>query len=65
MEANMSILKRLRSQIVRFAKTLEGIDDPAGDYMFFLGKRLERLERAVEHLERELHSPAGVSRIQQ
>jgi len=26
----MSMLKRLWTQIVRFAKALEGIDDPAG-----------------------------------
>ena len=55
----MSMLKRLWTQIVRFAKALEGIDDPAGDYMFSLGKRVEQLERAVQHLEKQLHSSAG------
>jgi hypothetical protein len=50
---------------VRFAKALEGIDDPAGDCMFSLGKRVEELERAVEHLEKQLHSCAGGSGIQQ
>ncbi len=55
----MSMLKRLWTQIARFAKALEGIDDPAGDYMFSLGKRVEGLERAVEHLEKQLHSCAG------
>jgi hypothetical protein len=49
----MSMLKRLWTQIVRFAKALEGIDDPAGDCMFSLGKRVEELERAVEHLEKQ------------
>ena len=44
----MSMLKRLWTQIVRFAKALEGIDDPAGDCMFSLGKRVEELERAVD-----------------
>lgn len=61
----MSMLKRPWTQIVRFAKALEGIDDPAGDYMFSLGKRVEQLERAVEHLEKQLHSCAGGSGIQQ
>jgi hypothetical protein len=55
----MSMLKQQWTQIVRFAKALEGIDDPAGDYMFFLGKRLEKLEHAVERLEKQLHSRAG------
>ena len=61
----MSMLKRLWTQIVRFAKALEGIDDPAGDCMFSLGKRVEELERAVEHLEKQLHSCACGSGIQQ
>ena len=61
----MGMLKRLWMQIVRFAKALEGIDDPAGDYMFSLGKRVDELERAVEHLEKQLDSCAGGSAIQQ
>ena len=55
----MSMLKRLWTHIVRFAKALEGIDDPVGDYMFALGRRVEKLEREVEHLERQLHSRPG------
>jgi hypothetical protein len=50
---------------MRFAKTLEGIADPAGDYMFFLGKRLEKLEYTVERLETQLHSRPGGIGIQQ
>jgi hypothetical protein len=61
----MSMLKRLWTKIMRFAKTLEGIDDPAGDYMFFLGKRLEKLEYTVERLETQLHSRPGGIGIQQ
>jgi hypothetical protein len=38
----MSMLKRLWTQIVRFVKALEGIDDPAGDYMFFSRKARRR-----------------------
>jgi len=34
-------------------------DDPAGDYMFALGKRVDKLERDLAHLERQLHSRAG------
>ena len=55
----MSVLQRLWSQIARFAKALEGIDDPTGDYMNSLGERVDKLERHVEHLERQLHSGGG------
>ena len=33
--------------------------------MFSLGKRVDELERAVEHLEKQLDSCAGGSAIQQ
>ena len=52
----MSVLKRLWTKIARFAESLEGMDDPTGDYMFSLGKRVDKLEREVKHLERQLHS---------
>ena len=55
----MSALKRLWTKIARFAEALEGIDDPIGHYMFSVGKRVEKLERDVEHLERRLHSRLG------
>jgi hypothetical protein len=55
----MSVLKRLWTQNVSFVKALEGIDDPAGDYMLALGRRVEKLEREVERLEGQLHSRAG------
>jgi len=58
-EANMSGLKRLWAKIARLAEALEGIDDPRGDYMLSLGARLDKLERDVEHLERQLHSRIG------
>jgi hypothetical protein len=51
-EANMSSLKRLWTKIAHVAKSLEGMDDPTGYYMFSLEKRIAKLERAVEHLER-------------
>jgi hypothetical protein len=58
-EENMSALKRLWTNIARFAQSLEGIDDPFGDYIFSLGKRVDKLERDLAHLERQLHSRAG------
>jgi hypothetical protein len=55
----MAVLKRLWTKIARFAEALDGMDDPSGDYIFFLGKRVDKLERDVEHLERQLRSNAG------
>jgi hypothetical protein len=63
-EASMSTLKRFWTKVARFAKALEGIDDPTGHYMLSLEKRIDKLERDVEHLERQLRSRAG-DRIQQ
>ena len=37
----------------------EGMDDPTGNYIFSLGKRVDKLERDVEHLEGQPHSNAG------
>ena len=64
-EANMSALKPLWTRIARFAEALEGIHDPTGEYIFSLGKRVDKLEREVEHLERQLHSSRGGGGIQQ
>ena len=61
----MSALKRLWSKIVWFIQALEGIDDPAGDYMFALGKRVDKLEREVEQLETQLHASRGGGGMQQ
>jgi hypothetical protein len=55
----MSTLKRLWTRIARFAAALEGIDDPTGHYMFSLERRIDKLERGVEHLERQLRPHAG------
>jgi hypothetical protein len=52
----MDILKRLWTKIAGFAEAMEGMDDPTGDYIFSLGKRIDKLERDVEHLESQLHS---------
>ena len=55
-EANMNLLKRLWTRIVSFAEALEGVDDPIGDYILSLGKRVDNLERDMERLERRQHS---------
>ena len=50
----MSVFRRLRARFARFAEALEGMDDPTGDYIFSLAKRVDKLEREVENLERQL-----------
>lgn len=55
----MSYLKRFWTKVARFAKALEGIDDPTGHYMVSLEKRIDKLERDVERVERQLRSRAG------
>jgi phosphate uptake regulator len=50
---------RLWTKLARFAEALDGLDDPTGDYTLSLRKRVDKLERGVEHLERQLHSSAG------
>jgi len=62
-EANMSGLKRLWTRIVGIFEALEGMDNPTGDYMLSLGKRVDKLERDLEHLEGQLHSGRDVSGI--
>lgn len=58
-ETKMSRLNRLWTSIARYVKALEGMDDPVGDYMFSLGKRVDKLERDLSHLESQLHPRAG------
>ncbi len=61
----MGALTQLWTRIVSFAEALQGMDDPRGDDMLSLGKRVDKLERDVEHLEKQLHSSAGGGGIQQ
>lgn len=61
----MSGLKRLWTKIARIAEVLEGVDDPTGDYLFSLGKRVDKLERELRHIEGQLHSRPSVSEIRQ
>jgi len=51
-EAKMSNSKRLWTKIVRFFEALEGMDDPMGDYIFSLARRVEKLERDLDHLKK-------------
>ena len=58
-ETKISILNRFWTSTARYVKALEGMDDPVGDYMFSLGKRVDKLERDLAHLERQLPSRAA------
>jgi len=51
-EVTMNTLKSLWTRIVRFFEILEGADDPIGDYILAVGKRVEKLERDLDHLKR-------------
>jgi hypothetical protein len=59
-EANVSRLMRLWTRIIGMVKMLEGIDDPTGDYMLSLGKRVDKLERDLKRIEERLASRAEV-----
>lgn len=61
----MNTLERLWTRIARVIEALEGMDDLAGDYMFSLGKRVDKLERRLKELETHLRSNLGDGRIQQ
>ena len=50
----MGVLERIWTKIARFAEAME--DDPTGDYIFSLEKRVVKLERDLKHLESQLHS---------
>jgi len=52
----MDWLKRLWTKIACFFEVLDGIDDPMGEYMFSLGKRVDKLERDVERLQKQMHA---------
>jgi hypothetical protein len=50
----MSGLKRLWTNLKQFAEAFEDIEDPKGNYIRSLGTRVDKLERDVQHLERQL-----------
>jgi hypothetical protein len=57
------MLKRLWTGIAPFIKAMDGMDYPIGDYMFTLGKRVDKLERDLAYLEKQLHLHARGGRI--
>jgi hypothetical protein len=59
------VLDRLLTKIARFGEVQEGMVDPTGEYMFSLGKRVARLERDVQHIERQLRARPGGGEIPQ
>lgn len=61
----MNGLKRFWTKIVGIVDALEGVDNPKGDYVLSLGKRVDKLERDLEHLDGQLHSPSSGRRVQQ
>ena len=61
----MSIIKRLWTRSERFAELLDGVDDPTGEHLFSLAKRVDKLERAVKQLESQRHLGSGGGGIQQ
>ena len=60
-EIIMSALKKLWTKIARCFEALDGIDDPAGTYILALGKRVDKLELAVDDLKSKLHSSNDVT----
>jgi hypothetical protein len=55
---------QLWTKIAQIAKRLEGMDDPTGDYIFALEKRVDKLERDLRQLEGQLSSHPGGIEIQ-
>ena len=64
-EANMSALKRLWTEVLRFVEAMEDAHDPRDVYILSLGKRVEKLESEVERLEGQLHSSRSGGAIPQ
>jgi hypothetical protein len=52
----MSIVKRLWTQMRPILETLEGMDDPMGDYIISLRKRIEKRGSDLDGLKRHLDS---------
>jgi hypothetical protein len=55
----MSELKRVWTKVLRFVEAMEDAHDPRDVYILSLGKRVEKLEHAVQRLEGQLHSSHG------
>ena len=63
MEKKMSRLNRLWTSIMGFVKAMEGMNDPIGEYMFSLGRRVDKLERDLARLEDQPH-PRSTGELQ-
>lgn len=50
----MSAMKRFWARIARFAEAMHGADDPLGEYILSLGKRIDQLERDLSALKLNL-----------
>jgi hypothetical protein len=55
------MLQRLMARWRLWEQALEGMDDPRGDYLLNLEKRVCRLEGEVEHLRRPLSANAAAA----
>jgi hypothetical protein len=53
------MLKALWTNVVRFIQSMEGMDDPFGDYVFSIGKRIDKLEADVDRLQRQMTGHKG------
>ena len=49
----MNTLKHIWTSILRFFEAMEGMDDPVGNYLFAVGKRVEKLEHDLDQLRRQ------------
>ncbi len=59
----MSGLKQFWTKIIGIVEALEGMDDPTGDYMSSLEKRVDRLERDLKSSEGQSRSRSSSSLI--
>jgi hypothetical protein len=57
-----AMLQRLLARWPLWEEALEGIDDPQGEYLLNLGKRVRRLEAEVERLRAPADAAAAVTR---
>jgi len=46
-------------KVARFFEALEGMDDPMGEYLFSLGRRVDKLEHDMDILQKQMPSRAG------
>jgi hypothetical protein len=54
----MSTVRRLWTRMMSFAEAFDGVDDPVGDYILSLGKRVDKLENDLARLDGQRNSEA-------